>query len=54
MLLLGALNASILSAVGFGDLIAVFGNYEPVARFVMVVAGSGIGFLLSQMDTKHG
>jgi hypothetical protein len=54
MTILGALSASITAALGFGDLVAVFGEYEPVARFCMVFLGGGLGFALGQSNPGNG
>lgn len=50
MTILGALSASITAALGFGDLVAVFGEYEPVARFFLVATGGGLGYFLGQSN----
>jgi len=50
MTILGAIAASITAALGFGDLAAVFGDSEPVARFAMTIVGSGLSFALGKSN----
>lgn len=48
--IIGALSAALTAALGFGDLVAVFGAAEPVARFAMTIAAAGSAFVLGKTN----
>lgn len=52
--ILGAVAASITAALGFGDLQAVFGAGEPIARFVLTIGGAGLSFALGKTNPGNG
>lgn len=48
--ILGGISAALTAAVGFGDLQAVFGASEPIARFAMTFVGAGLAFVLGKTN----
>ena len=54
MTVLGVLNAALIQAIGFGDLNAVFGAWEPVARFVMTVGAGGLAAAVGKSHPGKG
>lgn len=54
MTILGAISASLTAALGFGDLAAVFGAAEPVARFAMTIVAAGTAFVLGKTNPGDG
>lgn len=50
MTVLGAVAMAITAALGFGDLPAVFGEWEPTARFCLTVSGGALSFALGKSN----
>lgn len=46
MTILGAITAATTAALGFADLPAVFGSWEPAARFAMTTIGTALSYVV--------